>query len=551
MKKIFTLIAFFVVTIGAMAQSQQVYEWKNGAITIRTVSEIDSMTFSLPGNAVTFTTGSPSALTESSMTATFSLSTSLTITNPSSTTEQGVCYSSTNEEPTLEDNLLKYGTFYKGSWKATLSDLRSGLQYYYRPYLKVSDAVFYGPARSFTTLGDDVDITYGAVDLGLPSGTLWADRNVGADSPEAYGDYFAWGETEPKDNNDWSTYKWCNGSYNTLTKYCYESTYGTVDNKTTLDLEDDAAYVNMGAEWRMPTYDELNELYSECTWAWTTQNGTDGYKVTGPNGNSIFLPAAGCRYDSNLSNADSHYWSASLYESYPSFAWDLYFHSSSDYYSNYTSRYLGCTVRAVAAVKKEPVPEVNKIDLGLPSGTLWADRNVGADSPEAYGDYFAWGETEPKDDYSWSAYKWCEGSYNGDYIKYCTSNWHGDTNDNKTVLDLEDDAAYVNMGSEWRMPTTAELYELYSMCIWTDTIQNGTYGHKQTAPNGNSIFLPAAGYRYDRHLDYTGLYGFYWSANLIDSNQDCAWYLDYYLWDNMMIVQPARHIGFTVRAVAR
>lgn len=349
MKKIFTLIAFLVVTIGAMAQSQQVYEWKNGAITIRTVSEIDSMTFSFPGNAVTFTTGSPSALTESSMTATFSLSTSLTITNPSSTTEQGVCYSSTNEEPTLEDDRVKYGKFYKGSWKATLSGLRSGLQYHYRPYLKVSDAVFYGSVKSFTTLEDYVDIPNGAVDLGLPSGTLWADRNVGADSPEAYGDYFAWGETEPKYTYGWSTYKWCRGSEDTMTKYCTDSSYGTVDNKTVLDLEDDAAYVNMGKEWRMPTYDELNELRTECTWTWTWQKGKKGYKVTGPNGNSIFLPAAGIRLKSGFDQPGSHgyYRSSSLHESYSSSAYNLYFYS--DYHNTYTGyRYGGLTVRAVA-----------------------------------------------------------------------------------------------------------------------------------------------------------------------------------------------------------
>lgn len=349
MKKILTLIAFLAVTIGAMAQSQQVFEWRNGAITIRTVSEIDSLTFSLPGNAVTFTTGSPSALTETSMTATFSLSTSLAITNPSSTTEQGVCYSSTNEEPTLEDNRVKYGTFYKGSWKATLSDLRSGLQYYYRPYLKVSDAVFYGPAKSFTTLGEYADIPNGAVDLGLPSGTLWADRNVGADSPEDYGDYFAWGETESKGFYDWSTYKWCQGDYDTMTKYCTDSYYGTVDNKTVLDLEDDAAYVNMGADWRMPTNDELNELVNKCTWTWTSQNGTEGYKVTGPNGNSIFLPAAGFRLDSYLHYAGSFglYWSASLGESDPSSARGLHFYSG-HYYTSYNGRHYGHTVRAVA-----------------------------------------------------------------------------------------------------------------------------------------------------------------------------------------------------------
>ena len=98
------------------------------------------------------------------------------------------------------------------------------------------------------------------VDLGLPSRIKWATCNVGATTPEEYGDYFAWGETEPKDNYDWSTYKWCNESNATMTKYCTDSSYGTVDNKTVLELEDDAAYVNWGGNWRMPTKAELDEL---------------------------------------------------------------------------------------------------------------------------------------------------------------------------------------------------------------------------------------------------------------------------------------------------
>ena len=150
------------------------------------------------------------------------------------------------------------------------------------------------------------------VDLGLPSGTLWATCNVGATKPEEYGDYFAWGETQPKETYNWSTYKWCRGSSDTQTKYCTDSYYGTVDNKTTLDLSDDAARANWGGSWRMPTTEEQQELINNCTWTWTTQNGVNGYKVTSKsNGNSIFLPAAGCRDDSSLNDAGSYgdYWS--------------------------------------------------------------------------------------------------------------------------------------------------------------------------------------------------------------------------------------------------
>lgn len=208
-----------------------------------------------------------------------------------------------------------------------------------------------GTAYAYTlTEGEkfDTSITYNAVDLGLPSGTLWADRNIGAATPEAYGDYFAWGETEPKDYYDWSTYKWCNGSEFAMTKYCTDSYYGTVDSKTVLELEDDAAYVNMGVAWRMPTHAEVTELMNNCTKTWTTQNGVEGWEVTGPNGNSIFLPAAGYRYNSSLDNAGSwgYCWLSSLYEFDPSNAYVLGF-GSYDYnwYGDY--RYCGRSVRAV------------------------------------------------------------------------------------------------------------------------------------------------------------------------------------------------------------
>lgn len=140
-----------------------------------------------------------------------------------------------------------------------------------------------------------------AVDLGLPSGTLWADRNVGADAPEANGDLFAWGEVTPKSEYDWSNYKWCNGTSSKMTKYCIDASYGPVDGKTVLDLEDDAAYVNMGIEWRMPTKDEMLELMDNCSWTWTTQNGVSGIKATSNhNGKCIFFPAAAYNMDGFL-----------------------------------------------------------------------------------------------------------------------------------------------------------------------------------------------------------------------------------------------------------
>ena len=200
------------------------------------------------------------------------------------------------------------------------------------------------------TLTDKFTMPVGeAIDLGLPSGTKWANMNVGASSPEDYGGYYAWGEIEEKSNYDWSTYKWCNGSYDTLTKYCRSSSYGTVDNKTVLDPEDDVAHVKWGGTWRMPTLAEQKELLNKCTWNWTTQNGVNGYKVTGPNGNSIFLPAAGYRDGTAAYGRGGHgyYWSSSLSSYYCNLACYLYFLSGNHGW-NYYYRYSGLSVRPVS-----------------------------------------------------------------------------------------------------------------------------------------------------------------------------------------------------------
>ncbi len=184
------------------------------------------------------------------------------------------------------------------------------------------------------------------VDLGLS--VCWATTNVGASKPGDYGDYYAWGETSTKSTYDWSTYKYCIGSDDTMTKYCTNSNFGTVDNKTTLEPSDDVAQVKWGGGWRMPSIEELQELKEKCKWEWTQQDGHSGYRVTGPNGNSIFLPAAGYRYDSSLYNAGSYvnYWSRTLYESDPSYARSLYY-GSGRIYAGSSRRYFGYSVRPV------------------------------------------------------------------------------------------------------------------------------------------------------------------------------------------------------------
>ena len=187
------------------------------------------------------------------------------------------------------------------------------------------------------------------VDLGLPSGTLWATCNVGANKPEDYGSYFAWGETVPKEVYNWETYKWCNGTSNSMTKYCTDSSFGTVDGKTELLPEDDAAYVNWGTSWRMPTQEQCIELSNNCTWTWTMLNGVNGHLITGPNGNTMFLPAAGDRYQDKIGDLGSYgqFWSRTLNSDSQYAAFILFLHSYGLSGINANDRSYGFSVRAV------------------------------------------------------------------------------------------------------------------------------------------------------------------------------------------------------------
>ena len=193
-----------------------------------------------------------------------------------------------------------------------------------------------------------------AVDLGLPSGIRWASCNVGATAPEDYGNYYAWGETAPKTDYTWGTYKYANGSNRTLTKYCTNASYGDngfTDNKTILDPEDDAATVNWGRAWRMPTAAEVGELCSNCTWTWTTQNGVEGFIVISKtNGNSIFLPAAGSFYGTTNSSVGSYVynWSSSLGDGDKLMTLDGYILSGWD--KDGAMREYGMPVRPVEAI---------------------------------------------------------------------------------------------------------------------------------------------------------------------------------------------------------
>ena len=224
---------------------------------------------------------------------------------------------------------------------------------------KVKQVYYVESSESYTDQGVTVsgkEGIYTYVDLGLESGTKWATCNVGATKPTEYGDYFAWGETKPKEDYSWETYKWCKGSSSSMTKYCTDSDdgtdYGTVDNKKVLDAEDDAATANWGSAWRMPTRDEIKELLDGCSWKWVNDfngSGMRGHLGTSKkNGATIFLPATGYRDDTDLYDVGYYgcYWSSSLDEYFPDSAYYLYFYDG--YIACYNAdRYIGFSVRAV------------------------------------------------------------------------------------------------------------------------------------------------------------------------------------------------------------
>ena len=372
------------------------------------------------------------------------------------------------------------------------------------------------------------------VDLGLPSGLLWAETNVGASSATDDGDYFSWGETKPK------------ASY-----FPYD--YSAVNEITS---QNDAATINWGKKCRMPSSSEFEELCNQCSWAWKTDSvGTSGYLVTGVNGNSIFLPASGYRY--NDSEPASH-GSLGLYASSSSgteeYASYLTFKPIAVFPSLFNSRYQGVPIRAVSGKDTTSTKNTDTliitsdtittndhkfVDLGLPSGLYWAETNIGASTATEDGDYFAWGELDSKLNYSWPTYKWGKNP-----SKYTES-------DGFTVLESEDDVATAKWSSFCRMPSSVEMQELYDECEWTwtnDTLDAS--GYLVTGPNGNTIFLPASGYRcynYD-NLTNHGTNGYYWASTALTRTD---YYSDSMVFDSDRVYPSShyRYNGFTVRAV--
>ena len=265
--------------------------------------------------------------------------------------ERGLCWG-TQPKPEVSGSHAVSGNG-AGSFTCEITGLELNTTYYVRAYAINGSGVGYGLDVIFTTL------EHAYVDLGLPSGTLWATCNVGATTPEGYGDYFAFGETEPKTNYCWNTYKYCVGDYNQLTKYCNISDFGYngfTDNQIVLLPEDDAATVNWGDSWCIPSTEQWIELRDHTRIDVTTQNGVNGRLFTASNGNSIFLPAPGFWMDEELCDVGfdgicTHGWSNAIDpRGYPANAWGFSVYSSGIDMGS-CRRSWGYTVRAVRSTK--------------------------------------------------------------------------------------------------------------------------------------------------------------------------------------------------------
>ena len=366
----------------------------------------------------------------------------------------------------------------------------------------------------------------GYVDLGLPSGNLWAECNLGASTPEQYGDYYAWGEVEPKQKYTSLNHKWYKEGAPSqgFTKYNNE------DGKLTLEDEDDAVIQKLGNGWRTPTLADFRELTNQklTTIKKTTLNGVAGYQITSKkNGKSIFIPFAGFKRDkpqtreisadeevavcmTNLRRIDNMVYNA----------WTFAFQN--DRIGRYGKlRPDGISIRPVKGLGV-PVPN-NCVDLGLASGILWGKYNLGTTDPTKPGDYYAWGETETKKKYAENYKFYGKSSLKDGVIKY-------NRRDGKMVLELEDDAANVVLGVGYRIPTKEDWKELLDECTWEaetftapiewDPSQKKFIKlWKVTGPNGNSIILPNSnGYKFEKGYEKED-YTFYTTSTLRPRNE--------------------------------
>ena len=358
------------------------------------------------------------------------------------------------------------------------------------------------------------------VDLGLPSGTLWATCNIGAKLPEETGLYFAWGETHGYTAEQVGVDKDFLFSWEDYVFGNPQSKYNETDGKTELESGDDAATVNLDLNWRMPTKEQFQELIDNTDQEWTEINGVKGTKLTSKvdENKFVFFPAVGYAENSKVDNVGDigFYWSVSLKDDEISNAWFFGFDTEMQSVDKYF-RYCGCPIRPVSSHKY--------INLGLPSGTLWATENI----KDANGNelYFAWGETQGytaeqvgvDKNFTWDGENndYAFGPFDRDDQTNFGMKKYNKT-DGITELESKDDAATVNWGKGWKMPTEEQFQELLDNTNHEWVEIDGVPGAKLTSKvegyTDKFLFFPAVGNAVDGEVYDVGDSGCCWSASL-------------------------------------
>ena len=368
------------------------------------------------------------------------------------------------------------------------------------------------------------------IDMGTAG--KWSCCNVDASAPWECGGYYAWGEIREKNYYDWSTYRWSEGSAESC--YDFDDIAGT---------DYDVAHEKWGGSWCMPTFDQIERLINDCSSEWIEVNGMKGRKFSASNGGSIFFPATGFRGNDFTIYVGEYcnYWSSTQSLKKNSDAYGLFADSGkTDWY--YFARFNGRSVRPVnidPAVAADLCPDSNHphvIDMG-PAGK-WACCNVGASAPWDSGGYYAWGETEEKDNYNWDTYTHCDGSY-----ETCH-------NIGSDIAGTQYDVANKKWDSSWCIPNYNQIQLLLDNCSAEWMELNNIGGEKFTASNGGSIFLPASGYIFGNSKYGLGRSASYWLSTQHPSNLVNA-YILYYDNKNVSLGDGLFNTGRPVRPIKK
>lgn len=503
MRKFLLSLGLLLLGIVTVHGQQKIYiHLGDGTVLSHNVADVDSITFgeetTVPPAISGFTLsslGSTNATFHIALTGTRSLLTSV-----------GVQYSSNAMSISSGTRTNAASIPSEADATVALTGLSASTTYYALPYIVVDGQYTYGPdTLTFTTDSLSRFPMPAAVDLGLS--VKWASWNVGAQTAYDYGLYIGWGDsTGVRQATDASVYP----SISNISGTAY-----------------DVAHAKWGDGWQMPSVDQFQELRENCSWTAQTVNGVSGWLVTSKvNGNSIFLPRGGFYSPTDKKyeyvGNDTRYWTGQ-HGSTQNTAVSVYIFPADSEISTNTEKIVCLPIRAIYTGSSTPDPTPTPqptdtipgaqvplsanagqaVDLGL--SVKWASFNLGASSSTEAGNYYAWGETTTKDSYSLSTYQY--------YVTSSTDSIYTPEN-LKQISATKYDAARMNWGGAWRLPTLDEMQELISYCTWT--WDSSRHGYTVTGTNGNSIFLPASGYKVGSDVVLSGAYGNYWTGTNYD-----------------------------------